>query len=576
MSLPEWKFLVFGSVGGIMSAMVFPGLGLFLTKITFLSFEDKPRNNFLSDARLWSVGFLVLGILAIAGMTLQNYAFGVVAQRLTSRVRLVAFKAMLHQEVSWFDQDENASGALVTRLATDSATLQTMTSDTLNQTLVNLSSMGIAFGIAFYYCWQMTLLLLATLPIFIFTGYIQGQMTSGTISNKKVNDADSAAGALLSEAISSIRTVASLHMEGSLNAAYTAFLDASKSADKKTGLIGGLAFGLAQDSLVLVFALLFYVGGKWIQSGTTTLENMLTVVLAVFFSMFAVGLAAQNMADQTKAKKAAARVFNVIDRTPKIDSTSTAGQQLTSIHGNIEFKNVAFTYPSRPDAQIYTNYNLKIKSGQTVALVGASGSGKSTAISFLERFYDPAAGTVTLDGADLRKLRLPWLREHISLVSQEPVLFAGTIAENIAMGKPGATREDVIEAAKKANAYDFISNFPNGFDTDVGDRGAQVSGGQKQRIAIARAILRDPEVLLLDEATSALDNESERVVQESLDRLLALKKRTTIIVAHRLSTIRNADLIAVTKDGAIVEQGTHDELMRIEDGVYKGLVARQI
>ncbi|RLN70471.1 hypothetical protein BBJ28_00018547, partial [Nothophytophthora sp. Chile5] len=191
-------------------------------------------------------------------------------------------------------------------------------------------------------------------------------------------------------------------------------------------------------------------------------------------------------------------------------------------------------------------------------------------------FYDPSSGTVTLDGHDIRSLSLPWLRERISLVSQEPVLFAGTIAENIALGKPGATREQVVEAAKSANAYDFISNFPLGFDTDVGDRGAQVSGGQKQRIAIARAILRDPDVLLLDEATSALDNESERVVQASLDTLLALKQRTTIVVAHRLSTVRKADVIAVTQDGAIVEQGSHEELMRVPGGIYRGMVEQQV
>ncbi|TMW60931.1 hypothetical protein Poli38472_000973 [Pythium oligandrum] len=576
MSLPEWKFLAAGALGAIVNAAMFPVWGVLLTKITVLFFELKPRDELLTDARYWSLGFVGLGIVFGASITLQHYGFGVTAQRLISRIRLKTFTAMLHQEVGWFDLEENSSGALVSRLATDSATLQAMTSDTLNQGLVNLTSLAIGFGIAFYYSWQMTLLLLATSPIMGFSSYIQAQMMSGTINNKKTNDADTAAGAMLSEAISSIRTVASFSMEKALNVAYVAFLDASKAADTKAGIVGGAAFGIAQGMVFFNEGLLLYCGGKWVSEGTITFEAMFMVIVVIMLSMFAIGMAAQNSGDQAKAKKAVARIFSVIDRKPEIDSTSGTGEQLTHINGDIEFKNVVFTYPSRPDAQIYTNYNLKIKSGQTVALVGASGSGKSTAISLLERFYDPAAGTVTLDGADLRKLRLPWLREHISLVSQEPVLFAGTIAENIAMGKPGATRDDVIEAAKKANAYDFISNFPNGFDTDVGDRGAQVSGGQKQRIAIARAILRDPEVLLLDEATSALDNESERVVQESLDRLLALKKRTTIIVAHRLSTIRNADLIAVTKDGAIVEQGTHDQLMGIEDGVYKSLVARQM
>ncbi|TMW58858.1 hypothetical protein Poli38472_007003 [Pythium oligandrum] len=575
MTVPEWKFLLAGACGAVINAAVFPVWGVLITKVVVLFFDDKPRHELLTDARYWSLGFVSLGVVFGLSMTLQHYGFGVTGQRLITRVRSMTFSAMLHQDVGWFDLDENSSGALVSRLATDSATLQAMTSDTLNQSLVSLTSLAIGFGIAFYYSWQMTLLVIATSPVQGLTAYMQGQMMTGTGGNKKTNDADMAAGAMLSEAVTSIRTVASFSMEKALDTAYVALLDSSKKTDTKIGIVGGIAFGAGQGMTFFNVAFLFYMGGKWVSEGVVTFEGMFMVVQVIILTMFSVGLASQNAIDQTKAKQAAARVFETIDRTPLIDSTSTKGEQLAHINGEIEFKNVVFAYPSRPDAPVYKNYNLKIRSGQTVALVGASGSGKSTAISLLERFYDPAAGKVMVDGADLRSLRLSWLREHISLVSQEPVLFAGTIAENIAMGKPGATRDQVIEATKKANAYEFITNFPNGLDTDVGDRGAQVSGGQKQRIAIARAILRDPEVLLLDEATSALDNESERVVQESLDRLLALKKRTTIIVAHRLSTIRHADLIAVTKDGEIVEQGTHEQLMAIENGVYKGLVARQ-
>ena len=483
---------------------------------------------------------------------------------------------MLRQEIGWFDLEENASGALVSRLASDSATLQAMTSDILNQGLVNLTTLGIGFAISFYYSWQMTLLMLATSPILISANMVQAQIMAGTNNQKKNNDGDTAAGSLLAEAIGSIRTVASFSMEKRLNAQYTAYLLQSQAADTKVGVVGGLAYGVSQGVNFLNLSLLFYVGGLWVSRGTITFESMFMVIMVIFLSTFAVGMAAQNMGDSTKAKQAASNVFGIIDRVPVIDATSTAGEPLASVKGDLEFKNVAFAYPARPNAQIYKNYNLKIKSGQTVALVGASGSGKSTAISLLERFYDPAGGSVTLDGKDLRDLSLTSLREHISLVSQEPVLFAGTIADNIAMGKPGATRNEVVQAAKSANAHGFIMQFPDGYESQVGDRGARVSGGQKQRIAIARAILRDPEVLLLDEATSALDNESERVVQASLDQLLAAKKRTTIVVAHRLSTIRNANVIAVTQHGVIVELGTHDELMTIESGVYKGLVQRQV
>ncbi|KAG6969645.1 hypothetical protein JG688_00005229 [Phytophthora aleatoria] len=577
MSLPEWKFMFMGSLGAIVNAAVFPVWGVLLVKVTVLFFHlDYTKSEMMYNARWWALGFVGLGILFAVSITLQHYGFAVVSQNLVTRVRLATFSAMLHQEIGWFDLDENSSGALVSRLATDSAVLQAMTSETLNRGLVNLTTLTIAFAIAFFYSWQMTLILLAAFPVLAASSYIQAQQMAGTSGNKQNNDADTAAGSLLSEAIGSIRTVASFSMEVALNTLYVGYLGVSKEADVKIGIVGGLAFGVSQGAMFLVLAVLFYISGRWISRGIITFEEFFMVLMVIMLSTFAIGMAAQGATDGAKAKRSAQRVFKVIDRKPLIDATSGTGRTLDHVDGDIEFRNLAFMYPARPDAKIYKNYSLKIARGQTVALVGASGSGKSTAISLMERFYDPAAGIVTLDGNNLKELNLQWLRENVSLVSQEPVLFAGTIAENIELGKPGSSREEIIEAAKKANAFDFISNFPNGFDTDVGDRGAQVSGGQKQRIAIARAILRDPAVLLLDEATSALDNESERVVQASLDRLLALKQRTTIIVAHRLSTIRNASLIAVTHDGAIVEQGTHDQLMQLPNGIYKGLVVRQM
>merc|ERR550537_1189291 len=247
-----------------------------------------------------------------------------------------------------------------------------------------------------------------------------------------------------------------------------------------------------------------------------------------------------------------------------IDFTSDAGQKPSSCQGRIELRDVHFSYPARPDQRVCNGYNLTVEAGKTVALCGASGSGKSTAIQLIERFYDPDSGSVTLDGVDLRELNVRWLREQIGLVAQEPVLFSGTIAENIGMGKPGSTREEVEAAAQMANAHAFISKFPDGYNTNVGE-----TGGQKQRVAIARAMIKNPAVLLLDEATSALDTESERVVQAALDDLLTKHKRTTIVIAHRLSTIRNADKIAVVDKGRIVEEGTHDMLMAIgEEGHY--------
>ena len=257
---------------------------------------------------------------------------------------------------------------------------------------------------------------------------------------------------------------------------------------------------------------------------------------------------------------------------PPAAATTTS----SSCQGKIELRNVHFAYPMRPDVAVFRGYNLTIEAGQTVALVGESGGGKSTVISLLERFYDPLEGQVLLDDTDIRTLNVQWLRDQIGLVSQEPVLFAASIMENIRHGKRGATDEEVVEAAKMANAHGFITAFPDGYGTEVGERGVQLSGGQKQRIAIARAVIKDPTVLLLDEATSALDSESEGVVQAALDELMRGKRRTTVVVAHRLSTITNADSIAVVYNGSIVEQGTHGELMKIPNGNYHRLASRQL
>eukprot|EP00980_Cylindrotheca_fusiformis_P007165 scaffold1505_cov118-Cylindrotheca_fusiformis.AAC.15 len=258
-----------------------------------------------------------------------------------------------------------------------------------------------------------------------------------------------------------------------------------------------------------------------------------------------------------------------------IDATSEKGKKLDDVQGQITFDNVRFHYPTRPGQQILNDFSIDIPARKTIAFVGPSGGGKSTVVKMLERFYDPTAGTVSLDGTDLKDINVKHLRSMIGYVGQEPTLFATTIEKNIRYGNPSATREEVEEAARLANAHDFITSFTDGYDTQVGDKGAQLSGGQKQRIAIARVLVASPKILLLDEATSALDSESELVVQEALDNVLAAEKRTTVIIAHRLSTIRNADIIAVVMGGKIVETGTHDELMVASTGYYRGLVEKQ-
>ncbi|POI25012.1 hypothetical protein CIB84_011238, partial [Bambusicola thoracicus] len=321
-------------------------------------------------------------------------------------------------------------------------------------------------------------------------------------------------------------------------------------------------------------------------------KHFFQVFFSVLIGAFSIGQTAPSIEAFANARGAAYAIFNIIDNEPQIDSYSDAGHKPDHIKGNLEFQNVFFNYPSRPDvevlfckftltfcfcqpflhAQILKGLNLKVNCGQTVALVGGSGCGKSTTVQLIQRFYDPKEGTITIDGQDLKSLNVRYLREIIGVVNQEPVLFATTIAENIRYGREDVTMEEIERATKEANAYDFIMKLPKKFETVVGERGAQMSGGQKQRIAIARALVRNPKILLLDEATSALDTESESVVQAALDK--AREGRTTVVVAHRLSTVRNADLIAVFESGVITEQGNHSQLIE-KKGIYYKLVNMQ-
>ena len=283
-----------------------------------------------------------------------------------------------------------------------------------------------------------------------------------------------------------------------------------------------------------------------------------------------------SLKDPSTAARAAARLFDVTDRVSRIDPVLNTGIAPSSILGELELRDVFFAYPSAPGHVVCNGYSLSVPAGQTVALCGTSGSGKSTIIALLERFYDPQAGTVLLDGTDVKALNVRWLRKQLGLVGQEPVLFIGSVAENIAYGKEGATQEEVEAAAKMANAHNFVvGDLSDGYDTQVGQGGGKLSGGQKQRVAIARAIIKRPSVLLLDEATSALDNESERVVQAALDEVMSTQRRTTVVIAHRLSTIRHADKIAVVEHGRVVEEGPYGELLGRAGGDFHRLATKQ-
>ncbi|ELU12562.1 hypothetical protein CAPTEDRAFT_117973, partial [Capitella teleta] len=395
-----------------------------------------------------------------------------------------------------------------------------------------------------------------------------------TSATSKELDAYARAGAVAQEVLSSLRTVIAFGGQAKECKRYNDNLAiAKKFGVKKTTASGG-GMGMIYFIIFACYALAFWYGSKLVREEEHyTAGVMLTVFMAVVFGAFGLGNAAPNLKNVATARGAAYSLWEILDRQPLIDSSSPEGEKLGQVDGNIEFKEVHFKYPSRPDVPILRGLNLKANVGQTVALVGPSGCGKSTTVQLLQRFYDPCEGEILIDGHNIKDLNIKFLRDHIGLVSQEPILFATTIRENIQYGRENVTDAEIEQATKMSNAYDFIMKLPQRFDTMCGERGAQLSGGQKQRIAIARALVRDPKILLLDEATSALDTESEATVQAALDK--AREGRTTLVIAHRLSTVKNADLIVGFKDGVAHEMGTHNELMALE-GIYYKLVTNQV
>uniref|UniRef100_A0A8C3XY64 ATP-binding cassette sub-family B member 5 n=1 Tax=Catharus ustulatus TaxID=91951 RepID=A0A8C3XY64_CATUS len=511
-----------------------------------------------------AIGFAVL-ILSI----IQVWTFMVTAARQTTRIRQKFFFAVLHQEMAWFDTTQ--IGTLNTRLTDDINTIREGIGDKISIFLQFFSTFVSGLIIGFIYGWKLALVVLSVSPLLAasaaFWSTLMASLTAKELS------AYAKAGAVAEEILTAIRTVVAFNGQKKALEKYDANLEMAKRVGVQKSIITNTCLGLSQFFIFGSYGLAFWYGTK------LTAEDPhydLTRVLIVFFSVligaFSLGQAAPNLESVANARGAAYEVYKIINKKRLIDSSSKEGYKPDKLVGEIEFRNIHFSYPSRPDVKILKGLNLKVQTGKTIALVGASGCGKSTTVQLLQRFYDPDQGEITLDGRDIRTLNTKWLRENIGIVSQEPVLFATTIAENIRYGREDISDAEIERAAKEANAFDFISRLPDKFNTMVGERGAQLSGGQKQRIAIARALARNPKILLLDEATSALDTQSESIVQAALDKARA--GRTTIVIAHRLSTIRTADTIAGFEKGVVIEQGTHSELM-LQKGIYYSLVMQQ-
>uniref|UniRef100_A0A3Q2Y0M0 Bile salt export pump n=1 Tax=Hippocampus comes TaxID=109280 RepID=A0A3Q2Y0M0_HIPCM len=565
-NVPEWPYMLFGSLGAAVNGGVNPVYSLLFSQIlaTFSVTDPVAQRKEIDSICLF---FVMVGVVSFFTQMLQGYAFSKSGELLTRRLRRLGFHAMLGQEIGWFDDHKNSPGALTTRLATDASQVQGATGSQIGMIVNSLTNIGVAILMSFYFSWKLTLLILCFLPFIALSGGFQAKMLTGFAKQDK--QAMEAAGQISGEALNNIRTIAGLGKERNFVDRYIAQLDAPYQAALKKANVYGACYGFAQCVVFLTNSASYRFGGYLVRQEGLHFSLVFRVISAIVTSGTALGRASSYTPDYAKAKISAARFFQLLDRVPKISVYSDKGQKWDNFQGNIEFIDCKFTYPTRPDIQVLNGLNVAVRPGQTLAFVGSSGCGKSTSVQLLERFYDPDKGRVLIDGRESTLVNVPFLRSKIGIVSQEPILFDCSILENIKYGdnSRNISMDEVISAAKKSQLHDFVMSLPEKYDTNVGAQGSQLSRGQKQRIAIARAIIRDPKILLLDEATSALDTESEKTVQEALDK--AREGRTCIVIAHRLSTIQNSDIIAVMSRGYVIEKGTHDHLMALKGAYYK-------
>ncbi|RLN07861.1 hypothetical protein C2845_PM11G00410 [Panicum miliaceum] len=571
LNAPEWKQALMGSfsaivVGGIQPAYAY-AMGS-MVSIYFLKDHEEMKD----QTRMYSLFFVGLALVSFLINIAQHYNFGVMGEYLTKRIRERMISKILTFEIGWFDSDENSSGAICSQLAQDANVVRSLVGDRMSLIIQTASAVLTACIMSLAIAWRLALVIIVVQPLIIICFYARRTLLKSM--SKKSLQAQSECSKLAVEAVANLRTVTAFSSQDRILRLFDQEQEGPRKESIRQSWFAGLALGTSMSLLKCAWAFTFWYGGILMAEHRITSKALFQTFLILINTGRVIADAGSMTTDLAKGADAVTSVFSIIVRETEIDPDNTKGYKPEKLEGKVDIREIDFAYPSRPDVIIFKGFSLSIQPGKSTALVGQSGSGKSTIIGLIERFYDPLVGTVEIDGVDIKAYNLRALRKHIGLVSQEPTLFAGTIRENILYGTETATEEEIVSAARHANAHDFITSLKDGYDTWCGERGVQLSGGQKQRIAIARAILKNPTILLLDEATSALDSHSEMVVQEALDRVMV--GRTSLVVAHRLSTIQNCDVITVLEKGVVLETGTHASLMsKGSTGTYFGLVTMQ-
>ena len=510
---------------------------------------------------------VLLGLFAISGVAaaFRAYLFIVAGERIVARLRTDLYSAVVRREIAFFDG--RRTGELLNRLASDTTVLQNAVTVNLSMTLRNLLQTIGAVLLLAWISWKLTLVMMAVVPIVAVGAGVYGRSLRKVA--KQVQDALARASEVAEETLAGIRTVRTFDSEAAEVRRYGAAVDDSyQLAKHRARLVAVFLAAVSFAGYSAIAAVLWY-GGVLLGDGQMSIGELTSFILYTFTVAFSIASLSGLWSEFAKASGASERVFELLDGAP---TDVASGARPDAVRGELRLEDVHFAYPTRPEAAVLRGLTMSLQPDRVVALVGPSGGGKSTVAALISRLYEPDEGQLLLDDRPVVELDPHWLRQQIGVVSQEPILFAASVTSNIRYAVPEATDEQVMAAAEAANALQFVSEFPDGFETLVGERGVRLSGGQKQRIAIARAVLMDPALLILDEATSALDAESEHLVQEALERLM--KGRTTLVIAHRLSTVKEADRVVVLDQGRVAESGSHEDLLARE-GLYRRLVERQ-
>jgi len=561
----KWPFIM-GLLSLSIGSILF--LGITLVPGEMLNVLNGESERGFNINQLFLIVIILLAVQSVLSF-LRVHWFAIVSEKGMANLRSDIYQKLVGLSIPFFEQ--RRVGELTSRITTDVTQVQNVISVTIAEFIRQIIILVGGIGVIVFTMPRLALTMLLTFPVVVIGAMFFGRYIRRLMKERQDRLAET--NVVVEETMQTIQTVKAYTNEWFELNRYTSKLHEVVGIALKAARMRGV---FASFIILVMFGALFFImwrAALMVQAGTLASGDLVNFVVLTGTIGAAIASLGSFYTEIVSAIGATERIFDILEEEAEVIPTAPEQAEVLDLSGEIIYKNVHFSYPTRSDVEVLKGIDLHINPGSKVALVGASGSGKSTIVALLQRFYQLDKGEITVDGQDITSYPLTAYRNNIGIVPQEVLLFGGTIGENIRYGKAGASEEEIIAAAQQANAWDFISAFPDGLETIVGERGIKLSGGQRQRVAIARAILKDPAILLLDEATSSLDAESERLVQSALDHLM--EGRTSIIIAHRLSTIRDVDRIYVLDEGKVVEQGTHSELSLIEDGLYNNLAKLQ-